>query len=180
MKDPLCGEDPGRRAMVYVISDGSGYVKIGVAENVNDRLLQLQTGNPRELKVLYSFSTRGARKRIDDWDLEHLLHKYYDSMRVITSKKITEWFDEKCCETIEGTVKHFLKSGKNTILENGQTITEYQPVRQNEETIGKLKGEIKQKNKYIQRLRSECENKRKREKELLETIEALKKIKKII
>ena len=37
---------------VYIISDGSGYLKIGVAASLEKRVKQLQTGNPNELKVI--------------------------------------------------------------------------------------------------------------------------------
>lgn len=38
---------------VYVIGDGSPFLKIGVADRVSSRLLSLQSGNPNDLSVLF-------------------------------------------------------------------------------------------------------------------------------
>ena len=159
--------------MVYVIGDGSGYVKIGVAQDVDKRMFDLQTGNPRELQVLFAFSTSGTRE-ISDLDLEHLLHKYYDKMRVVNNTKVTEWFDDECCKTIEETVKHILGSDKAGSFINGYSIYDCSSFKTNKETIGKLKGELSAKEKYIHRLRAEVLNKRRQEKELSKTINDLK------
>lgn len=68
-------------AIIYFITDGE-YVKIGVTTDLNKRLRGLQTGNPRRLKVLYSFTT--------DWPytVESKLHKKYENKNVGN-----EWFD---------------------------------------------------------------------------------------
>lgn len=68
--------------MVYLISDGE-YTKIGKADNgidgVNNRLLSLQTGNPKELKIIKTF--KGS------YSLESLLHRSLSNYRVRG-----EWF----------------------------------------------------------------------------------------
>ena len=77
--------------MVYVISDGSGFVKIGHTNgSLQRRLKELQCGNPRSLKVLYTIPGGGV-------ELEHGLHLRYRQYRIKTENLDTcEWFDEKC------------------------------------------------------------------------------------
>ncbi len=77
--------------MVYVISDGNGYVKIGVAENVKNRLRGLQTGNAMDLFVIKTIRTAN---RSHDMMLESALHKIYDKYRRTTRNGVTEWFDQ--------------------------------------------------------------------------------------
>lgn len=74
-------KDKGSPAYIYFITDGV-YVKIGVATNLDKRLKGLQTGNPRELKILYSFFT--------EWPyvVEAKLHKKYKHKHIRC-----EWFD---------------------------------------------------------------------------------------
>lgn len=76
--------------MVYVISDGSGFVKIGYTEgSLELRLKTLQCGNPRSLKLLYTIP--------GGVELEHGLHFRYRQYRIKTEILDTcEWFDEEC------------------------------------------------------------------------------------
>ena len=76
--------------MVYVISDGSGFVKIGYTEgSLELRLKTLQCGNPRSLKLIYTIP--------GSVELEHGLHCRYRQYRIKTDILDTcEWFDEKC------------------------------------------------------------------------------------
>jgi hypothetical protein len=51
---------------VYVISDGN-YVKIGKTENsVEDRIKQLQTGNPNEIKLIFKiYCAKGLKAKLE-------------------------------------------------------------------------------------------------------------------
>lgn len=66
---------------VYFISDGE-YCKIGVTYNLDKRLKQLQTGNPKELKIIHSIRTRHP------YELENELHNIFR-----TKNTRYEWFD---------------------------------------------------------------------------------------
>lgn len=66
---------------VYFISDGD-YVKIGVATHVNERLRQLQTGNPRKLTLIK------VLKSEKPYELENNLHDIFEKYRVNG-----EWFN---------------------------------------------------------------------------------------
>ena len=69
---------------VYFITDGI-YIKIGVADCIGQRLLQLQTGNGRRLILLMRipFLSRSAAL-----DAEKAFHSEFDNCRLIG-----EWFD---------------------------------------------------------------------------------------
>lgn len=72
-------------AFVYILQDGTdGHIKIGWAANPFDRLKQLQTGNSRQLRLLYCEdlgSKCGAVRA------ERMLHKEFAGHRVRG-----EWF----------------------------------------------------------------------------------------
>lgn len=60
---------------IYFIQAGEkGPIKIGVANNVANRLESLQTGNHEELRVIHSFQVSGKSKA---FDFERQLHKYF-------------------------------------------------------------------------------------------------------
>ena len=84
---------------VYFISDGD-FVKIGIAENVDKRMIELQTGNARELKCLFAIPVHVTRGYVEHYsvcrsipdhnaiDLETFLHKGFGASHVNG-----EWFD---------------------------------------------------------------------------------------
>ena len=72
------------KAYVYFISD-SKFVKIGSAINPNQRLKELQTGNPNPLEIMYLLP---CKSRADASQAEHKLHLIYSA-----HKKTGEWFD---------------------------------------------------------------------------------------
>ena len=86
---------------VYVISDGSGFVKIGFARNICERIKQLQCGNARTLVLLYEIDTYTARYY--DCDLEHALHQKYAEYRVMNDNygQPSEWFRDDCVADID-------------------------------------------------------------------------------
>ena len=75
--------------MVYVITDGGDWAKIGVANNVEARLRNLQTGNPRALFVIITIYT-GSKSR--DFLLEQALHERYKQHRISVGGVPSEWF----------------------------------------------------------------------------------------
>ena len=82
--------------MVYVISDGSKYVKIGVSNNVPRRLNGLQVGNPHQLKTLLIIDCEC------DYDLESALHKHFKKHRVKFGNRFkSEWFEESVLQDIQ-------------------------------------------------------------------------------
>ena len=67
--------------LLYVITDGE-LNKIGITHNnINQRLKALQTGNGRQLKVIYTLKTDKAE------ELEYELHNKFNKYR-----KVGEWF----------------------------------------------------------------------------------------
>lgn len=76
---------------VYVITDGTGAIKIGKANDVRKRINMLQTGNPRKLVVLFRFVLQNT-SIVDDNYLESFLHEKYAEYRIGK----TEWFDAGC------------------------------------------------------------------------------------
>jgi len=72
--------EPKGKAGVYIIGDGSGFVKIGRARNITARLATLQGGNPRELKVVRFLPGAGFAE-------EHWLH-----VRFAVLRHRGEWF----------------------------------------------------------------------------------------
>ena len=71
-------------SFVYAVGDGHGNVKIGVAEDVQKRIRQLQTGNPNRL-YLVSFLRLASRYDADR--VEREAHAAYLQDRVSG-----EWF----------------------------------------------------------------------------------------
>lgn len=79
--------------MVYVVTDGSGCVKIGVASQLKDRLCAMQTGNPRPITVLFTFETSSIK---EDRRLEKTLHNEFRQHRIsFDNGFISEWFDSQ-------------------------------------------------------------------------------------
>lgn len=74
---------PSTKCYVYVITDGT-FLKIGMANDVQKRLAQLQTGNPMALHLVrcYEFSNRADASKY-----ERKLHLKYNNYR-----KNGEWF----------------------------------------------------------------------------------------
>lgn len=76
---------------IYIISDGE-YIKIGKANDVEKRIKELQTGNPKELKIIRTiecdeiFATR----------IECELHKILDKHKIRG-----EWYSITCINEID-------------------------------------------------------------------------------
>jgi hypothetical protein len=77
---------------VYFVQEVGGYyapVKIGWATDFSYRHQQLQTGNPRDLRILAVFDglTKSGAKR-----MERIFHERFYGRRVAGSRNRTEWF----------------------------------------------------------------------------------------
>lgn len=84
--------------MVYVVTDGSGFVKIGVAKQLKDRIISLQTGNPRKINVLFTFETDSLK---NDRKLEKILHmEFYKERLIFENGSESEWFNESVLQVI--------------------------------------------------------------------------------
>ena len=94
--------------MVYVITDGSGYVKIGFATDIYARITALQTGNPNKLLLLMTLETDSLK---NDKLLEKILHNEFRDKRLeFDDGTSTEWFDADVFVTIKRDARNFLKS----------------------------------------------------------------------
>lgn len=68
---------------VYLIAnEDTGYHKIGFTNNLNERLLKLQTGSASKLKYVHTIKTVNFKA------LETALHKRFETCRLLG-----EWFD---------------------------------------------------------------------------------------
>ena len=77
--------------MVYIVTDGSGYVKIGVASQLKSRLVAIQTGNPRLIRPIMTFETDSIK---NDRKFEKILHNEFRRYRVVLDSGLeTEWFN---------------------------------------------------------------------------------------
>ena len=78
---------------IYLIREGTtDHYKLGRSVNVQRRLKQLNSGNPRPLHIRYSL------KKPDAKNVEKSLHIYYASHRLDTEY---EWFTFTEAETVK-------------------------------------------------------------------------------
>ena len=93
--------------MVYIVTDDSGYVKIGVAKQFKPRLVTLQTGNPRLIRPLATFETDSLS---NDKKLEKILHDNFSDRRIILKNGfVSEWFDDSVLNDVLICPNAFLK-----------------------------------------------------------------------
>lgn len=159
--------------MVYFISDGDGWIKIGIAKNVEGRRWELQCGNARPLKIIRQLKIYG----IDDIKVESFLHSQFKEYMANTSNKTSEWFkEEPVLEFLKKTDKELdIYFNENLNGNNYQHIRAYtrnkQPLNQEqlerenkrlkikianlEDEVIKLKKERNSANKNTERLARE-------------------------
>ncbi|MCK4447410.1 MAG: GIY-YIG nuclease family protein [Candidatus Marinimicrobia bacterium] len=77
--------------MIYFITDGNGYFKIGYTENIEERLSQLNAANPNKLKVIHIKKGGLLEEKI----LHNKFYKY---------RKNGEWFEN--CKEIRDFIKY--------------------------------------------------------------------------
>lgn len=83
---------------IYAISDGE-FVKLGKANNPLIRLANLQTGNPRKLKILFTI-------RCDNpFTVEAALHRFYKNCHISG-----EWFKITNITTLYNNVKYAISA----------------------------------------------------------------------
>ena len=94
---------------VYLIRGNDGKYKIGIARHPHQRIRQLQTGNPDEIKLIDTYESENAFK------IETFLHNQYSHF-----KSHGEWFDlsvteevnfRERCKTIDESLKFLKKTG---------------------------------------------------------------------
>ena len=82
----------------FILDEKSNAVKIGKANNIQERFSDLQTGNPNTLEVIYFIECDTVER---SEQLEKKLHKKFDALRIRTNG---EWFRYD-----ESTFRQFFK-----------------------------------------------------------------------
>lgn len=111
--------------MVYVLSDGSGWVKIGITQDIQQRIKNVQTGNPRPIVLLKSYEVDFGHdksfRKYHDQHVESALHQFFSEYRSKSSSR-SEWFEEdpvrKLIDMTDDETEVFFKS----LLENTNII----------------------------------------------------------
>lgn len=76
--------------MLYVITDGSDYAKVGITKDINTRLKVMRTGNPSDLRVLYVFKVVG----VDDKTVEERIYELLATKNKRRENgRRSEWYD---------------------------------------------------------------------------------------
>ncbi len=85
---------------IYIM-ECDGFYKVGVSQDVKKRQKQLQIGNGKKIKVLYS-----SNKCINAFEVENLIHKKYK-----TYQTTNEWFkcDLETVLSIISTIEEFIE-----------------------------------------------------------------------
>lgn len=113
-------------AVYFIQSSATGYIKIGKARDVNNRLRQLQTSNPDKLTLLHSFPDYGHREEKEyhtqfkafrvsgEWFLPDILPlikpptrrvKKIDTVKAETLTRIVVHLPKACVETLTRLAK---------------------------------------------------------------------------
>lgn len=160
--------------MIYVITDGTGFVKIGIAKDVQTRLKELQCGCPRDLILLRTIETA------DDASTEYCLHAIFEAYRARPQANVyhSEWFQEDCfliLKELSDDQIWMITQGLHWRYTNatplpgirqnppGDYSEQINKVREQSEKINTLINEIRKKDDIIKMLQKEV---RKREKEI--------------
>jgi len=72
---------------MYIIANDKGYIKVGVSNNPDRRLRQLQTGNAHKLTLLYTEAFECTRAHL--LKIEKIVHK---ELKKVSTKCMGEWF----------------------------------------------------------------------------------------
>ena len=92
--------------MVYVVTDWSGAVKIGYARQLSQRMVAMQTGNPRQIEVLMTMETESLET---DRKLEKLFHSEFGNQAIkFEDGHVTEWFDDSVLSYICDNTAEFI------------------------------------------------------------------------
>lgn len=107
--------------IMYILQNGNtDQYKIGITNNLNRRIKQLQTGCPGELRAVALFY-HNNRKQIEKY--ERILHNYYNKLNVrirekgewynIPTADVEEFAKVKTVKEQEKIIKNILKSIDN-------------------------------------------------------------------
>ena len=118
-------------SFVYFIEAvGQGKTKIGKANNVEERLKMLQTGNPYELKITGKMEFKNSAEALR---CESYLHKVYANERILigspSERKKTEWFNFVIKESFDE--KAFLKWRDDIVSRFNKEDTKKQEAERN-------------------------------------------------
>lgn len=91
---------------VYIVRTPGGFYKVGVAQNVRQRIAELQTGNPHRIELVAARSVSLAN------ELEKRLHKFLVNHK---SGGGTEWFKLADDRVIEAVVMLFDGTSASTV-----------------------------------------------------------------
>lgn len=96
---------------LYLISEGPcGPIKVGLSTNPRSRLLDLQIGNPRPLRILATYKM----EREEVYRAERFLHEELEVM--FPRRLVGEWFDISEESILEQMPDFFLSNGIDIIL----------------------------------------------------------------
>ena len=152
--------------MIYFISDGHNHVKIGVAEEPQKRIKELQIGNPYKLEIKVTWEIRRQICKCGDYGVERFLHKILDDFRLEG-----EWFVEENAKYLmdmeTDEIQQFLKDIKpqmmdeTSITKRQQEINEKIIESQSKKQCEALKQKLKEANKQIRNLKAELKEAKK-------------------
>jgi predicted GIY-YIG superfamily endonuclease len=148
--------------MIYFITDNNGFIKIGVTDDLEARLKQLQTGNPHRLSVIRTISTRQIRK-YTDYEVENALHFHFRKYNADKENNNSEWFESvpvlKLLKLNDEELNQWLNS---ELKYHGN---EYQTVRKaiyakthSQSNEDRLKNLLKKKNNEIRSLKAKIDS----------------------
>ena len=148
--------------MIYFISDNNGFIKIGVAIDVDERMKTLQVGNAQKLKLLKAFKRSGfSYQNYSDLELERALHIYFKDYNVDQEKFSSEWFkEEPVLELLKYSDDEINDWFKRKLKFSDESYEEYIKIENRKFTqcdVDKLKKNIKKKNAEIKKLQEQIQ-----------------------
>ena len=75
-----------KKGYIYFLDDHNGHIKIGITDNIERRMKQLQTGNALELSLVHYIRVNSMH---DAFELEALLHHALNNYKVKN-----EWYEK--------------------------------------------------------------------------------------
>jgi hypothetical protein len=94
--EALMSEQRLWQCSVYVISDGHGNMKIGVAKDVRARIKTLQVGNAHPLQLLFEVVCTSPHVKEAPWacyQIEHAMHGSLEHLRMTGEWFALEYFE---------------------------------------------------------------------------------------
>lgn len=100
---------------VYVISDGHGNMKVGVAKHISNRIQTLQTGNAHPLQLLFEVQCFSPYKREAAWgcyQIERSMH-----LSAVNKRMTGEWFALEYHEALDELHSAVLQASDHVCFE---------------------------------------------------------------